>query len=91
MFPAIRSAELSTKPPVQPTKIDKDHEKEVAQKKMEPDPERVSSKSTVRTFFEPTDETSHSARRSEPDVLEGVKTDIVRQRTSKTPELHPTN
>lgn len=83
MLPAIWSAELSTKPPEQPTKIDKKYESEVAQKKIEPDPDRVSSKSTVRPFFEPTDEDSQSAKRDEPDVLHSVKADIVSQHTRK--------
>jgi hypothetical protein len=83
LLPAIRSAGLSTKPPEQPTKIDKEFESEVAQKKIEPDPDRVSSKSTVRPFFEPTEDDSQSAKRDQPDVLHGVKADIVRQHTRK--------
>lgn len=65
---------LSTKPPLQPNKIDREFEKEVAQRKFESRPEEVSSSSTVRSFLEE----SQAPPDDEQDVLAGVKSDLVR-------------
>lgn len=82
---------------MQPTKIDKEGERKVAQKKLEVDPERVSSKSTVRSAFEPSPETSESSQEGEEDLLKGVKNDMVSQHlhtkldapTRQTPARQP--
>jgi hypothetical protein len=64
---------MSTKPPLQPNKIDREYEKEVAQRKLEPRPDEVSSASTVRHVFEE----SQAPPESNPDIMVGLKSDLV--------------
>ncbi|KAK4249164.1 hypothetical protein C7999DRAFT_39721 [Corynascus novoguineensis] len=70
--PKVFRVVMSTKPPLQPNKIDKEFEREVAQKKLEQRPEEVSSSSSVRAVFE----ASQTSPPDEPDVMEGLKGDI---------------
>ncbi|KAK3299598.1 uncharacterized protein B0H64DRAFT_389103 [Chaetomium fimeti] len=65
-------ARSSTKPPLQPNKIDREHEKEVAQKKLESRPDEVTSSSTVRQVFEE----SQAPAESNPDIMVGLKSDL---------------
>ncbi|KAJ4289965.1 hypothetical protein N0V88_006766 [Collariella sp. IMI 366227] len=63
---------MSTKPPVPPTKIDKEFEKAVGQKTLETRPDEVTSTSTVRTVLEGTS----GPPGSQPDVSEALKDDL---------------
>ena len=65
---------MSTKPPLQPTKIDKELEKKAAQRLLEPRPDEVSTESTVRHVIEE----SQAPPEGEPDVMVGLKSDLVR-------------
>lgn len=65
---------MSTKPPLQQAKIDKEFEKATAQKKLEPRPDEVTVDSTVRHVIEE----SQAPPESQPDVMEGLKSDLVR-------------
>lgn len=74
----IWRAQFSSKPPVPPIGIDRKHEEEVGQRKLEPHPERVSSESTVRHLFEPDDEgTTKVTKKDQDDVLRDLKSDVV--------------
>ncbi|KAK3306143.1 uncharacterized protein B0T15DRAFT_503125 [Chaetomium strumarium] len=63
---------FSTKPPLQPKGIDKDFEKEVAQKKLEPRPEEVTTQSSVRHVMEQ----SQAPPEQTPDVMVDLKNDL---------------
>ncbi|KAL2128478.1 hypothetical protein VTI74DRAFT_9121 [Chaetomium olivicolor] len=63
---------MSTKPPLQPNKIDKEFERQVAQKTLEARPDEVTSSSTVRHVLEQ----SQAPAEGEPDVMEGLKSDL---------------
>ncbi|KAK4173864.1 hypothetical protein QBC36DRAFT_50781 [Triangularia setosa] len=52
LLPYILRTQYSTKPPVQPTHIDKQHEQEIAQHKLEARPDEVSTTSSVRKAIE---------------------------------------
>ena len=65
---------FSTKPPVQPNQRDEALEKELAKKKLEARPEEVSTESSVRHVFEP----SQTTAKGTEDVLQGAKNDLVR-------------
>lgn len=69
----------ATKPPVQPTQIDRDQEREISKRKIQPHPELVSTKSTVRQVIEPVEGTAKSAKDDEQDVMRDVKSDLVSQ------------
>ncbi|KAL1843258.1 hypothetical protein VTK73DRAFT_2884 [Phialemonium thermophilum] len=73
-LPWAQRTEFSSKPPVPPVGIDKAHEKKIAQQKLEPHPERVSSRSTVRPLIEPSGDAETTG--NDEDVLRGVKTDL---------------
>ncbi|KAK4234212.1 hypothetical protein C8A03DRAFT_38028 [Achaetomium macrosporum] len=63
---------FSTKPPLQPKGIDRDFEKEVAQKKLETRPEEVTSQSSVRHVLEE----SQAPPDENPDVMVDLKNDL---------------
>ncbi|KAH6845759.1 hypothetical protein B0I37DRAFT_287499, partial [Chaetomium sp. MPI-CAGE-AT-0009] len=65
-------AHMSTKPPLQPNKIDREHEKEVAQKKLEARPDEVSTTSSVRQIFEK----SQAPPENNPDMMADLKSDL---------------
>ncbi len=65
---------FATKPPQQPTGIDKKLEKEISEKKIEARPDEVSTQSSVRHAFEG----SVSSQLNEKDVTESVAADLVR-------------
>jgi hypothetical protein len=65
---------MSTKPPLQPTKIDPEFEKEVGQSKLEARPEEVTLESSVRHVIE----SSQAQPGSGPDPAEALKDDLVR-------------
>nr|CDP29665.1 Putative protein of unknown function [Podospora anserina S mat+] len=62
LLPYLIRTQYSTKPPVQPTQIDKQHEQEIAQHKLEARPDEVSTTSTVRKSIE--------TAQSKPDDVE---------------------
>lgn len=73
--PVVWRTQYSTVPP---TQIDKEHEKKVAQQKLEARPEEVSTQSSVRHFLE-SDQTS-TTKVTDKDVEEvggDLKKDIV--------------
>ncbi|KAK4145126.1 uncharacterized protein C8A04DRAFT_36055 [Dichotomopilus funicola] len=51
-FQSSLRTQMSTKPPVQPTTIDKQHEKELGQQKLKARPDEVTEESSVRHAFE---------------------------------------
>ncbi|KAK4154800.1 hypothetical protein C8A00DRAFT_14089 [Chaetomidium leptoderma] len=63
---------MSTKPPVQPTKIDKEFERKVAQKTIQARPDEVTSESSVRHVVEE----SQAPPDSNPDVMVALKGDL---------------
>ena len=73
VLPLALRNEYSTKPPLQPNKIDKEREKALGQRKLEPHPESVSSTSSVRGVFEKTEDASKES----VDILKDVKADLV--------------
>jgi hypothetical protein len=75
---------MSTKPPLQPTKIDKEFEKKTAQKLLQPRPDEVTADSTVRHVIEE----SQAPPDSEPDVMVGLKSDLVRLSPSSCPSTY---
>jgi hypothetical protein len=64
---------LPTRPPLQPNKIDKEFEREVAQKKLEARPDEVTSASSVRHVIE----SSQAPPRENPDIMVAIKGDLV--------------
>ncbi|KAL2157331.1 hypothetical protein VTH06DRAFT_6269 [Thermothelomyces fergusii] len=73
-IPRMLRAVGSTKPPLhRNNKIDKEFEKQTAQKKLERRPEEVSSVSSVRQVFEKSQAPPPS---EEPDLLVGLKGDL---------------
>jgi len=64
----------STKPPLQPNKIDKEQEKRLGEKKLEAHPELVSATSTVRAAFE----RAERAKDGSGAIFQDVKADLVR-------------
>jgi hypothetical protein len=64
---------LSTKPPLQPNKIDKEFEKQAAEKKLEARPDEVTSSSSVRNVLE----ASQAPPENDPDLMVGLKNDLV--------------
>jgi hypothetical protein len=72
-FHTTRCRTLATKPPLQPTKIDKEFEREVAQKKLEARPDEVTSASSVRHVIE----SSQAPPPENPDIMVGIKGDLV--------------
>ncbi|KAL2270684.1 hypothetical protein VTJ83DRAFT_55 [Remersonia thermophila] len=70
--PFSYSASLATRPPLQPSKIDKDFERQAARKKLECRPEEVTTTSSVRQLVEP----SQAAPSDDVDILVGVKNDM---------------
>ncbi|KAK4120701.1 hypothetical protein N657DRAFT_636413 [Parathielavia appendiculata] len=63
---------MSTKPPLQPKGIDRESERELAQRKLEARPEEVSSTSSVRSVLE----SSPPQPGAEVDVMEGLRGDL---------------
>ncbi|GAB1318236.1 Mitochondrial inner membrane protein 1 [Madurella fahalii] len=63
---------LSTKPPLQPNKIDKEFEKKAGEKKLESRPDEVTSSSSVRQVVEE----SQAPPEPQQDVMEGLKGDV---------------
>ncbi|KAH6616167.1 hypothetical protein B0J18DRAFT_372387 [Chaetomium sp. MPI-SDFR-AT-0129] len=51
-FQSSLRTQMSTKPPAQPTTIDKQYEKELGQQKLKPRPDEVTEESSVRHAFE---------------------------------------
>ncbi|KAL2170683.1 hypothetical protein VTG60DRAFT_4525 [Thermothelomyces hinnuleus] len=70
---SVLRAVMSTKPPLRPNKIDKEFEKQVAQKKLKPRPEEVSRASSVRQVFEKSQAPPPS---EEPDLMVGLRGDL---------------
>jgi hypothetical protein len=64
---------LPTKPPLQPTQIDKEFERQVAQKKLEARPDEVTSASSVIHVIE----SSQAPPKEHPDIMAGIKGDLV--------------
>jgi hypothetical protein len=88
----IRRQRYATKPPLQPNKIDKAAEKEIAQRQFEkPHPDQVSVESSVRhAFTEKTDAIDPDAARDvSQDVGAGVVEDLVRSLLLPFPGLRP--
>jgi hypothetical protein len=75
LLPRTWRTEYSTKPPLQPTKPDVAHEKEVGRQKLEAHPELVSAESSVRHVLESSQAPTDESR----DVLRDAKEDIVRR------------
>lgn len=70
--PTITSLLYATKPPVEPiNKIDREAERRYAQEKLEPHPEEVSTKSSVRPAFE-----GSGDKKRDDEVLGSIKADI---------------
>ncbi|KXX77501.1 hypothetical protein MMYC01_201634 [Madurella mycetomatis] len=67
-----RRALLSTEPPLQPNKIDKEFEKKAGEKKLDARPDEVTSSSTVRHVMEE----SQAPPEPQPDVMVGLKGDV---------------
>ena len=65
---------FSTKP-VPPTSVDREHERKLAEKKIE-GPQNVSSTSTIRPIMESDPETK-TAEEDQEDVMRGIKSDLV--------------
>ncbi|KAK4041242.1 hypothetical protein C8A01DRAFT_15001 [Parachaetomium inaequale] len=64
--------QLSTKPPLQPNKIDKEFERQAAEKKLEARPDEVTSSSSVRNVLE----ASQAPPEDNPDLMVGLKNDL---------------
>jgi hypothetical protein len=64
---------MSTKPPLQPNKINREFEREVAQKKLEARPDEVTTSSSVRSVLE----SSQTPPDAEIDIMEGLRGDLV--------------
>lgn len=64
---------MSTKPPLQPKGINKEAEKEIAGRTLEARPEEVTTSSSVRKVLE----SSQAPAEENPDVMEGLKSDLV--------------
>jgi len=80
-FPIVFWARYSSKVPLQPTKIDKQHEKELAQQKLEARPDEVSGVSSVRPLLE---ESQAPKPPPDEDPLRGLKGDLVRRHAQLT-------
>ncbi|KAK3689237.1 hypothetical protein B0T22DRAFT_408163 [Podospora appendiculata] len=72
LAPLILRIEFSTKPPLPPTKGDRNFEQEVAKQKLESDPEHVTTQSSVRHVFEH----SQAPKDKEKEVSGGLKGDL---------------
>ena len=73
-IPLAFRAGYSTKLPLQPNKRDKEFEKEVAQKIIQPRPDEVSAESSVRHVIE---DSQAPPPDSDADVAQGLKGDLV--------------
>jgi len=72
-YPSLLRTQFSTKPPAPPNKIDREHEKELAQQVLEARPEEVSSQSSVRHVIE----SSQAPPAPDRDMTADIKNDIV--------------
>ncbi|KAK4203398.1 hypothetical protein QBC40DRAFT_274707 [Triangularia verruculosa] len=72
LLPYILRTQYSTKPPVPPTQIDKKHEQEIAQHKLEARPDEVSATSSVRKSIE----TSQSRPGEDVDFGKDLRNDL---------------
>jgi hypothetical protein len=64
---------MSTKPPLQPNKIDREFEREVGQRKLEARPDEVTTSSSVRSVLE----SSQTSPDADIDIMEGLRSDLV--------------
>lgn len=77
--PVVWRTQYSTKPFVPPTTIDREHEKELAQQKIEARPDEVSSESSVRHFLELDQDTPKTkvTNQDAEEVFGDLRKDIV--------------
>lgn len=85
LWPLVWRTTFATKPPQQPTGVDKELEKEIAKKKIEARPEEVSTQSSVRHAFEG----SPGSQLNEQDITTSVAADLVRCATTHNNHLLP--